>query len=79
MLHKNVDRIAAEEDMRAATIAVMSQSSEAIQSMMTDLRAQLGRVVEIDTALADAVVRADPARKARLNMLGDLSNHEYPG
>jgi hypothetical protein len=76
MLHKNVDRIAAEQDMRAASIAIQSQSSEGIRAMMSDLRKQMGIVFVTEQAVT--LVKIDPARKARLNILGDLSTNVYP-
>lgn len=83
MLHRNVDRIAAEQDMRSATIAVKSQSGEAIQSMMTDLSTQMGQVIEIDTeASVKAEIASDNNNRsdlADLAYIGDLTLHEHPG
>ncbi len=83
MLHKNVDRIAAESDMRSAMIAIKSQSGEGVQSMMTDLRQQLGQVIEIDqeAEVKAAMARDDNNRSdlADLAYIGDLTLHEHPG
>ncbi len=48
LLHKNVDRIAAEEDIRVAAIAASVQSGESFNELMNGLRKQMGEVVIID-------------------------------
>jgi DNA recombination-dependent growth factor C len=50
MLSKNVDRIAAEFDYRNAIVAISAGSSEGVESLMTNLKKQMGSIVEIDEA-----------------------------
>ena len=52
LLHKNVDRISAERDMRMIMVMGSVQSSEALNGMTASLRKQMGVVVEIDEAAA---------------------------
>lgn len=45
LLHKNIDRINAEQDIRTATILCNVQSSEGVQDLFKSLNKQLGKVV----------------------------------
>lgn len=50
LLHKNVDRLAAEESIRTATIGASVQSGEGMQTLMAGLKTQMGKVAVIDEA-----------------------------
>jgi hypothetical protein len=50
MLHKNIDRIYAERDMRSTELMIKTQSSEGVKSLLEDLRKSYGAVIEIDVA-----------------------------
>jgi hypothetical protein len=77
MLNKNIDRIAAENDMRAAQIGIQVQSGEGFKDLMDNLRKQLGVVFTYDEgkrAMAAKRDKLNEEQKADLNALGDLSN-----
>lgn len=62
LLHKNIDRISAERDMRSLMVMGSVQSSEALTSMTENLRKQMGVIVDLDEAAAaveDAVFDSD--------------------
>ena len=48
LLNRSVDRIAAEESIRLAHVAGAVQSGDVYTSLMSSLRGQMGRVMEID-------------------------------
>ena len=48
LLHRNIDRIAAEEGQRALHIAAMSQSGEGYSDLMEKLQERVGEVVVFD-------------------------------
>ena len=77
MLNKNVDRIAAENDIRALVVAIHAQSGEGFKDLMEGLTKQFGRVFEYDEgkkAMIEAKKRdlLSSDEKADLNALGDL-------
>ena len=76
MFNKNIDRLSAERDMRSASVAIQSQSGEAIKEMFVDLRKQMGRVVEFDTEMMvkQAIAKDDNNRSdlKDLAYIGDL-------
>lgn len=45
MLHRNIDRVAAEESIRMLTMGASAQSGEGFKASMDDLRDQMGDVV----------------------------------
>jgi hypothetical protein len=51
MLHKNIDRLMAERDMRTADVAIRSQSAEGVRDLFEDLKKQMGTVVDFDRVL----------------------------
>lgn len=50
MMHRNVDRLMAEADLRALSVAAYAQSGEGITEFSERMREQLGRVAEVDEA-----------------------------
>lgn len=72
MLNKNIDRISAERDQRLALVQIRSQSSEGVSEMMTDLRKQMGVVIEFE---APKDIKIDKAALHRLAGIGDLTKH----
>lgn len=48
-MHKNIDRVAAEESVRDLNIAASSQSGEGFKEMITSLREQMGDVAKFKT------------------------------
>ncbi len=76
MLHKNIDRIAAEEDIRELQVAAHSHSGESIKAMLESLTAQMGTVFEIETS----TVPGKPVMNIKLlNAIGDMRTDAYPG
>ena len=59
MLHKNIDRVSAERDLRVADVAIRSQSAEGVRSLFDDLKKQMGKVVDFDRVLAAQEERLD--------------------
>lgn len=76
MLHRNIDRISAERDQRLALIQIQSQSSEGVKDLMTDLRQQVGTIIEFEEAKPTAI---DRKALHALASIGDLTNNAYPG
>jgi hypothetical protein len=70
MLHRNVDRITAERDMRTASLAVQTQSSEGIKALMGDLKKQMGVVVDFDRVILGQVEVLDRKGLQALKALG---------
>lgn len=62
MLSRNIDRILAERDLRQIEVIVKSQATEGIQSLMTDLKKQMGTVVEIEIDAEERIRRAENER-----------------
>jgi len=48
MLNNNIERVQAQKDMRALTVAVCSQGSEAAQSHRETLVIEVGTIVKLD-------------------------------
>lgn len=57
MLHKNVDRLSAQSDMRDINVAIAGSSNEARVQLVESLRKSVGLVVEVDEGRA-AIVKA---------------------
>lgn len=70
MLHKNIDRLMAEKDMRTADVAIRSQSADGVRSLFDDLRKQMGTVVDFDRLLAAQEEQLDREGLHSLNGLG---------
>ena len=70
MLHRNIDRLMAEKDMRVADVAIRSQSQDGVRSLLTDLRKQMGTVVDFDEVLARQEEKLDRAGLNSLRLLG---------
>jgi hypothetical protein len=76
MLHRNIDRISAERDQRTAMVTIQSQSLEGVKDLMTDLRKQVGTIVEFEET---APTKLDRKALHALAAIGDLNNNAYPG
>lgn len=50
LMHKNVDRLLAEDNLRLATVFAQTQSSEGFSEFVEGLREQMGTIAEIDEA-----------------------------
>jgi hypothetical protein len=75
MFNKNIDRLSAERDMRSASVAIQSQSGEAIKEMFEDLRKQMGSVVEFDTeAMVKRTIEKDDNNRADLKDLAHIGD-----
>lgn len=72
MLHKNVDRLLAEDSLRLVEIGISSQSGEMAQKLGTALRKQMGTVVEIDEAAAAMNMPFDREGLNKLKGLGKV-------
>jgi hypothetical protein len=72
MLHKNIDRLSAEKDMRVADVAIRSQTSEGVKALFEDLRTQMGTVVDFDRVLARQEEQIDRAGLQGLKLLGKI-------
>lgn len=69
MLHKNIDRLTAEKDIRTANIAVLAQSEDGVRTLFSDLRKRMGTVVDFDKAL---VIKQEKLDRDGLHSLKDL-------
>ena len=69
LLHRNTDRLAAEESIRTAQIGASMQSGEGFGQYMTVLRDQMGEVVKIDRAAEAMVSELDRAGLAALKAM----------
>jgi hypothetical protein len=77
MLSRNIDRINAENDIRAARIGLQVQSGEGFQELIADLQKQMGKVFEYDEARRAMQAKRDVLNSeaiAELNSLGDMGN-----
>lgn len=76
MMSKSIDRIGAENDIRAARVGMMVQSGEGFKDLVEDLQKQVGAIVTFDEgkkAMAEAVRdNISEGLKSELNGLGDL-------
>lgn len=52
MMHRNIDRLMAEADLRMLSVFAYAQSGEGIAEFSERMREQLGRVAEVDEAKA---------------------------
>lgn len=62
LLHKNVDRMMAEDSLRLVSALAYSQSSDGFDKFVNGLRKQLGTIAEFDEgklAIEEAVFEAD--------------------
>jgi hypothetical protein len=50
MLHRNVDRVVAEENYKSAIIAASAMGGDGLTTLLEDLRKQMGDVVIVDEA-----------------------------
>lgn len=57
LLHRNVDRLAAEEDIRHLRVQASVGTGEGVKSTFTDLSAQMGKIAVYDEGRA-AIARA---------------------
>lgn len=73
MLHRNIDRLLAEKDMRVADVAIRSQSEEGVRGLLTDLREQVGKVVDFDRVLARQEEKLDRGGLNSLRGLGKVN------
>jgi hypothetical protein len=70
MLHRNIDRLMAEKDIRVADVAIRSQSSDGVRALLTDLRTQMGTVVDFDEVLSRQEEKLDRAGLNGLRGIG---------
>ena len=71
MMHKNVDRLTAEDDMRLASALISSQSGEGFSELMNNLRKQMGKVVVIDEVKTAFLKKHDRAGMLAIAALGN--------
>jgi hypothetical protein len=70
-MHRNIDRITAEESIKTAMIGASVQSGEGLSLLMSDLRKQMGTVAEIDVAAEKLTEQLD---KVGLQSLKSLAS-----
>jgi hypothetical protein len=70
MMHKSIDRLTAEEDMRLAMTLISSESGEGFSSLMENLRKQMGKVVVIDEVKTALLEKHDRAGMLSIAALG---------
>ena len=70
MMHKSIDRLTAEEDMRLAMTLISSESGEGFSSLMDNLRKQMGKVVVIDEVKTAFLEKHDRAGMLSIAALG---------
>lgn len=70
MLNSNIERIQAQKDMRALTVAVCGQGSEAAKSYRETLVVEIGTVVKLEESNPLKAVRDEAGFQA----LRDLAN-----
>lgn len=61
LMNKNIDRIAARQDMRRLSIAMCAQSSEAANQLRDSLNAESGTVVKMEAESPLTAVRDERA------------------
>lgn len=71
LLHRSVDRIAAEESIRSAMIGASVQSGDGLSALLTDLRKQMGTVVDMDQVAVAMEAKLDKQGFAALKNLGN--------
>lgn len=76
MLHRNIDRISAEESIRDLDVSVHSHTGEAIKEKMADLVKQLGTVIEVEQRVIAA--KFDRQGLRDIAAIGDLTTNAYP-
>jgi len=69
LLHRSIDRIAAEETVRSAQVAAAAQNGESFTQFVADLRTQMGDVVKIDRAAKAMTAELDRQGLATLKAL----------
>lgn len=72
MLHKNIDRLEAEKDLRAAQLAAQTQSGEGFKELVRGLQKEMGQVVilEVGARKEDQIDREGVKRLKMLSMQG---------
>lgn len=82
LLHRNIDRIAAEEHLRLLDVGIGSQSGEGFKETNKNLRAQMGDVVKYKGALVigpdEVRLEVEQPDRAGLAML-KLTQHKKVG
>jgi hypothetical protein len=72
-LHKNIDRINAEQDIRLAYVMVHMGDQKGVQDLMIELRKRMGTVVEMDEAkVAIQSAKLDSTGLKDLKMMGNI-------
>jgi hypothetical protein len=74
MLHKNIDRLNAEDGFRTADIAIRSQSSEGVTALFADLKTQMKSpiVFEFDRAAMEQEREEEDVDREGLHSLGTI-------
>lgn len=75
LLNRSVDRIAAEESIRLAQVAGAVQSGDSYTTLMTALRSQMGKVMEIENLDQEQLVEGpDRAGLAALKLMAPVGS-----
>lgn len=69
MLHKNIDRILAERDMRHVELAVHTQSPDGVKTLMESLRSQMREPFVFESAPAPRTAKLDREGLAELKAM----------
>lgn len=72
MMHKNIDRVMAEADLRLLSVYAYAQSGEGIEKFSEDMRQQMGQVVEMDAVKTAFSERCDKEGLEGLRDLGRM-------
>ena len=72
MMHKNIDRLMAEADLRMLSVVAYGQSGEGIEKFSEDMRKQMGQVAVIDEIQAAFKEEIDSEGLASLKDLGRI-------
>lgn len=73
MMHRNIDRLMAESDLRMLSVIAYGQSGEGIEQFSQDMRRQMGRVVEFDEVKRALSEELDSEGLSTLKNLGKAS------
>lgn len=72
MLHKNIDRLMAEKDLRVADVAIRSQSADSVVKLFEDLRKQMGTIVDFDKVFTEQEMIVEKLDRDGLHSLAAL-------
>jgi hypothetical protein len=72
MMHKNIDRLMAEADLRMLSVIAYGQSGEGVETFSKDMRKQMGQVAIIDEAKVAMTEDVDSEGLESLKAMGRI-------